>query len=91
MDVPHNDALITIDIANCTMQRFLVDIGSSSDIIFYDAFKKIGIPKKVLKCWICGGFRRASSSMKTWSFLVNISSSSNIIFCDVLKEIGVFK
>lgn len=42
VDMPYDDAVsITVDITNCTIQRLLISINSSSDINFYDAFKKI--------------------------------------------------
>lgn len=47
MDMSHDDAVITTaGFANCSVQRLLVDFGSSSDIIFYDAFK-MGIPEHI--------------------------------------------
>lgn len=43
--LPHDDALvITALVANREVHMILVDNGSSTDIIFYDAFKKMGIP-----------------------------------------------
>ena len=37
---PHNDALVvTMNVANHTVRRILVDNGSSVDILFWDAFK----------------------------------------------------
>lgn len=43
---PHQDPLvISVEIAQCEVQRVLVDGGSSADVLFYDAFKKMQIPE----------------------------------------------
>ncbi|XP_043705421.1 uncharacterized protein LOC122655281 [Telopea speciosissima] len=47
---PHDDALvIKMIIANCTVARILVDKGSSADILYYDAFKKMLLKPEMLK------------------------------------------
>ena len=47
---PHDNALvITLDIANCEVQRILIDTGSSVDLIFLDTLVRMGIPKKDIK------------------------------------------
>ncbi|XP_040987650.1 uncharacterized protein LOC121235367 [Juglans microcarpa x Juglans regia] len=41
---PHDDTLVaTLLIANYTTRRVLVDNGSSADILFWDAFSRLGI------------------------------------------------
>jgi len=43
LDKPHDDALvIRIDVGNYELSRIMIDTGSSVDVLFYDAFKKIG-------------------------------------------------
>jgi hypothetical protein len=47
---PHNDALvIEANIASWTLGKFLVDNSSSADIIFADAFNKMGLSKDLLQ------------------------------------------
>jgi hypothetical protein len=47
---PHNDALvIEVNIASWTLGKLLVDNGSSADIIFADAFDKMGLSKDLLQ------------------------------------------
>ncbi|KAK3037299.1 hypothetical protein RJ639_032061 [Escallonia herrerae] len=47
---PHDDPLvITIKAGNFEVKRVLVDNGSSAEIIFYDAFKKMNIPTDRLR------------------------------------------
>jgi hypothetical protein len=46
----HNDALvIEANVASWTLGKFLVDNGSSADIIFTDAFDKMGLSKDLLQ------------------------------------------
>ncbi|XP_021851723.1 eukaryotic peptide chain release factor GTP-binding subunit-like [Spinacia oleracea] len=46
---PHDDPLVlTIDIENADVNRVLVDGGSSTNIIFWDAFKQLHIPEEEL-------------------------------------------
>jgi ribonuclease HI len=41
---PHQDPLVvSVEIAQCEVQRVLIDGGSSADVLFYDAFKKMQI------------------------------------------------
>jgi len=43
LDKPHDDALfIRIDVSNYELSRIRVDTGSSVDVLFNDAFKKMG-------------------------------------------------
>jgi len=43
LDKPHDDALvIRIDVGNYELSRIMIDTGSSVDVFFYDAFKKMG-------------------------------------------------
>lgn len=48
---PNQDDLmvITIELANFTVKRKLVDQGSSADILYYSTFKKLGIPGTSIK------------------------------------------
>jgi hypothetical protein len=47
---PHNDSLlIEANIASWTLGKLLVDNGSSADIIFADAFDKMGLNKDLLQ------------------------------------------
>jgi hypothetical protein len=47
---PHNDALvIEANIASWTLGKLLVENGSSADIIFADAFDKMGLSKDLLQ------------------------------------------
>jgi hypothetical protein len=47
---PHNDALvIEANIASWTLGKLLVDNGSSADIIFTDAFDKMGLNRDLLQ------------------------------------------
>jgi hypothetical protein len=51
---PDNDALvIEANIASWTLGKLLVDIGSSADIIFADAFDKMGLSKDLLLLTHC--------------------------------------
>jgi len=50
LDKPHNDALvITLDIANCEVQRVLIDTRSSVDLIFLDTLVRMGISKNDIR------------------------------------------
>ena len=45
LQFPHQDPLvISVDVAQCLLRRVLVDGGSSADVIFLDAFRKMQIP-----------------------------------------------
>lgn len=45
IQLPHDDALVTTGlVANREVHRILVDNGSSTDILFFKAFEKMGIP-----------------------------------------------
>ncbi|XP_057774797.1 uncharacterized protein LOC130993776 [Salvia miltiorrhiza] len=48
---PHHDALvISIFIANCLTKRVLIDNGSSANILFFDAFREMGLNEsKIIK------------------------------------------
>ncbi|XP_048623911.1 uncharacterized protein LOC125592631 [Brassica napus] len=47
---PHDDALvIRIDVGGCELSRVMIDTGSSADVLFYEAFKKMGFTKALLK------------------------------------------
>ncbi|KAG2304383.1 hypothetical protein Bca52824_033034 [Brassica carinata] len=46
LDKPHDDALvIRLDVGGCKLSRIMIDTGSSADILFYDAFKRVGFTK----------------------------------------------
>ncbi|XP_064999878.1 uncharacterized protein LOC135633854 [Musa acuminata AAA Group] len=45
----HDDAMvISIQIANARVKRVMVDTGSSADVLYLDAFKKLGLPTEDL-------------------------------------------
>ena len=47
---PHNDPLVlTLKLKNFLVQRVLVDHGSSSEILYYDCFKKMGLKEEDLQ------------------------------------------
>ncbi|XP_027348031.1 uncharacterized protein LOC113859462 [Abrus precatorius] len=41
--------VISIDILNCTVWKTLIDQGSSTDILYWNTFKQLGIPEEELK------------------------------------------
>ncbi|GFY95046.1 hypothetical protein Acr_10g0004310 [Actinidia rufa] len=44
VQLPHNDALVvTLRIGKCDAKRQLIDYGSSSEVMYYDLFKKPGL------------------------------------------------
>lgn len=46
----HNDPLvIDLDIEECCITKFFIDIGSSVDLIYKETVKKIGIPDLQMK------------------------------------------
>ncbi|XP_064992406.1 uncharacterized protein LOC135629148 [Musa acuminata AAA Group] len=46
----HDDALVIMArIANAQVRRIMIDTGSSADILFHDAFQKLGLAKGTLK------------------------------------------
>jgi hypothetical protein len=48
--MPHDDALVvTLTIANHGIHRILVDNGSSTDILYWPAFKQLGIDRERIK------------------------------------------
>ncbi|XP_010475131.1 PREDICTED: uncharacterized protein LOC104754605 [Camelina sativa] len=50
LDKPHDDALIVrLDVGGCELSRIMIDTGSSVDLLFYDAFKRMGYPDSELK------------------------------------------
>ncbi|RRT61356.1 hypothetical protein B296_00013793 [Ensete ventricosum] len=45
----HNDALLIMThIANARVKRIMIDIGSSDDILYFDAFQKLGMTNRDL-------------------------------------------
>ncbi|XP_058070992.1 uncharacterized protein LOC131220032 [Magnolia sinica] len=47
---PHDDALVVnMTIANCKVYRILVDMGSSANILYFEAFDKMGIDRSRLQ------------------------------------------
>nr|XP_018677604.1 PREDICTED: uncharacterized protein LOC108952119 [Musa acuminata subsp. malaccensis] len=61
----HDDALvISARIANAQIRRIMVDTGSSADILYWDAFQKLGLVKESMKlvCSTLTGFTGASIS-----------------------------
>ena len=50
LDKPHDDALvIRLDVGGCELSRVMINTGSSADVLFYDAFKRMGFTKALLK------------------------------------------
>ena len=50
VQLPHNDPLVLIlKLKNFFVQRVLMDPGSSSKILYYDYFKKMGLKKEDLQ------------------------------------------
>ena len=50
LDKPHDDALvIRVNVGGCELSRVMIDTGSSADVLFYDAFKRMGFIKALLK------------------------------------------
>lgn len=50
VDTPHNDALVlTIHISTFEVNRILIDIGSSSKIMYNNLFKKLNLPPSQVK------------------------------------------
>ena len=50
LDKPHDDALlIRLDVGGCELSRVMIDRGNSADVLFYDAFKRMGFTKTLLK------------------------------------------
>ncbi|XP_018458611.1 uncharacterized protein LOC108829457 [Raphanus sativus] len=50
LDQPHDDALVLrLDVGGCELSRIMIDTGSSADVLFYDAFKRMGFTKTLLK------------------------------------------
>ncbi|XP_013617616.1 PREDICTED: uncharacterized protein LOC106324141 [Brassica oleracea var. oleracea] len=50
LDKPHDDALvIRLDIGGCELSRVMINTGSLADVLFYDAFKRMGFSKALLK------------------------------------------
>ena len=50
VQLPHNDPLVlTLKLKNFLVQRVLVDPGSSSEIRYYDCFKKMGLKDEDLQ------------------------------------------
>ncbi|XP_064987579.1 uncharacterized protein LOC135626300 [Musa acuminata AAA Group] len=61
----HDDALvITTRIANAQVRRIMIDTGSSADVLYLDAFQKLGLAKESLKpiCSALTGFTGDSIS-----------------------------
>ena len=50
LDKPHDDALvIRLDVGGCELSLVMIDTRSSADVLFYDAFKRMGFTKALLK------------------------------------------
>uniref|UniRef100_A0A0D3E9S6 Uncharacterized protein n=1 Tax=Brassica oleracea var. oleracea TaxID=109376 RepID=A0A0D3E9S6_BRAOL len=50
LDKPHDDAfVIRLDVGGCKLSRVMIDAVSSADVICYDAFKRMGFTKALLK------------------------------------------
>ena len=50
LDKPHDDALIIrLDVSGCELSRVMIDTWSLADVLFYDAFIRMGFTKALLK------------------------------------------
>ena len=50
LDKPYDDALvIRLDVGGCELSQVMIDTESSADVLFYDAFKRMGFTKALLK------------------------------------------
>ncbi|XXG54906.1 hypothetical protein AAC387_Pa03g2674 [Persea americana] len=50
VELPHNDALVlALKLQNFLVQRALVDPSSSSEVLYYDCFKKLGLKDEALQ------------------------------------------
>ncbi|XP_065015421.1 uncharacterized protein LOC135642865 [Musa acuminata AAA Group] len=62
----HDDALvIAARIANAQVRRIMIDTGSSGDMLYLDAFQKLGLTRDALEpmCSVLTGFTRDSISL----------------------------
>jgi len=71
--VPHDDdsMVVTLQIFNWDVKKVLIDLGSSADILYYDAFEKIGLDPEQLqpfKGTLAGFTARAVSRSTTYLF-----------------------
>ncbi|XP_065050241.1 uncharacterized protein LOC103991910 [Musa acuminata AAA Group] len=61
----HDDALVIMArITNAQVRRIMIDIGSSTDVLYLDAFQKLGLAKEALEpiCSVLTGFTGDSIS-----------------------------
>nr|XP_009405170.1 PREDICTED: uncharacterized protein LOC103988354 [Musa acuminata subsp. malaccensis] len=61
----HDDALVIMArIANAQVRRIMIDTGSSTDVLYFDAFQKLGLAKVALEpiCSVLTGFTDDSIS-----------------------------
>ena len=50
VQLPHNDPLLlTLRVKNFLVKRILVDPGSSSEVLYFDCFKKLGLKEEDLR------------------------------------------
>lgn len=50
LDKPHDNAIvIRLDLGGCELSRVMMDTGRSANVLFYDAFKRMGFTKSLLK------------------------------------------
>ncbi|GAA0160093.1 hypothetical protein LIER_16726 [Lithospermum erythrorhizon] len=50
LELPHDDPVVIAPvIANYTVERMLVDIGSSADILYLSTYDKLGLPPNMLQ------------------------------------------
>ncbi|PON66053.1 hypothetical protein PanWU01x14_112800, partial [Parasponia andersonii] len=80
---PHNDALvIKINCGSTQLWRVLVDNGSAVDILYYDAFKKMGLNESDMKPAVTSLYRFTSNSIMPRGMIEKTdtegTSSSNI-------------
>ncbi|XP_027351177.1 uncharacterized protein LOC113862287 [Abrus precatorius] len=47
--VQDDPMVVSVDILNCTIQKTLINQGSSADILYWNTFKQLGLPEEELK------------------------------------------
>ncbi|XP_065012827.1 uncharacterized protein LOC135641398 [Musa acuminata AAA Group] len=72
----HDDALvISVQVTNARVKKVMVDTGSSADVLYFDAFKKLGLTERDLTpmASVLTGFTRDSiSSLRTTIILITM-------------------
>jgi hypothetical protein len=78
---PHMDAqVVTLIVANHNVHRILVDNGSSADILYWFAFKKLNMGKEMIipkSCPLMGFTREQVQPIRSIELLVTTCSDPN--------------